>query len=183
MPPTSSVRTLMPRRALVSRYHSNKARGSSSSAKKLTGESVADQMAETTSYEPMWHDTASTPLPRALASSRYSMPLTFSSGRMVSTFVRGSIIRSAYALAWLRKLSQDKRRSSRVFFISSGQATFKLYSRRGRANGENSHAKRVGPGSRQALDHRLHGFEGSVAPQITRPRTWAETRTTVRDAP
>src|SRR5450759_2003909 len=99
MPPMSSVRTLIPSRARVSRYHSNISRGSSSSAKKLTGVIVADQIADTTSYEPMWHEMTSTPLPRARACSRYSIPCTFSQGRMVSTEVLGSIIRSAYALA------------------------------------------------------------------------------------
>ena len=53
IPLTVSVRTLMPRRARVSRYHSNRALGSSSSAKKLTGDSVAAQIAATISYEPM----------------------------------------------------------------------------------------------------------------------------------
>ena len=70
MPPWSSVRTLIPSLARVSRYHSNSARGSSSSAKKLTGDSVAAQIADTTSYEPMWQETTSTPLPTARASSR-----------------------------------------------------------------------------------------------------------------
>src|SRR5579872_2028615 len=133
----------MPRRALVSRYHSNRARGSSSSAKKLTGASVADQIAAHTSYEPMWHETTSTPLPSFRTSSMYSQPSTFKSGRSVSTLVRGSIMRSAYAFAWLRKFSHETRLSSRGSSFNSGQATFRLYSSRGRASGENHHANRA----------------------------------------
>ena len=85
----------MPSRALVSRYHSKSVLGSSSSAKKLTGASVADQIAATSSYEPMWHDTSSAPLPTARASSRYSQPSTLSRDRMASTRALGSCIRSA----------------------------------------------------------------------------------------
>src|SRR6266851_2927412 len=44
-PPRCRGNTLIPRRALVSRYHSKRALGSSSSANRLTGETVADQIA------------------------------------------------------------------------------------------------------------------------------------------
>ena len=52
-PARSRGSTLIPSRARVSRYHSYRALGSSSSAKKVTGASVADQIAATTSYDPM----------------------------------------------------------------------------------------------------------------------------------
>ena len=85
----------MPRRARVSRYHSKSARGSTSSANRLTGARVADQIADTISYEPMWQETTSTPLPSGRASSRFSSPVTFRRARMASTLILGSIIRSA----------------------------------------------------------------------------------------
>ena len=143
MPPWSRVSTLMPSRARVSRYHSKSGRGSTSSAKKLTGASVADQIAATTSYEPMWHETTSAPLPMARACSRCSQPSTLSSFLIVSTRAFGSCIRSAYAFAWSRKFSQDIRRSAAGSCCSSGQAIFRLYSRRGLARGENHQAKRA----------------------------------------
>ena len=124
----------------MSRYHSNSARGSSSSAKKLTGANVADQIAATTSYEPMWHDTTSAPFPSARASSTYSHPVTFRSERIDSTLAVGSCIRSAYAFAWLRKFSFDRRRNSAGLLSISGQAIFRLYSSLGRASGANCHA-------------------------------------------
>src|SRR5438445_6383944 len=133
----------MPRRARVSRYHSNRARGSSSSANRLTGARVADQIADTTSYEPMWHETTITPLPTARACSRYSRSLASRcrSGRIASTFMLGSIIRSAYALAWLRKFSRESSFNPDV--VTSGHATFRLYASRGRASGENHQATRA----------------------------------------
>ena len=69
------------------------------------------------------------------------MPDTFSRGRISLIRVRGSSIRSAYALAWLRKLSHESRFSSAG--VSSGQATLRLYSSLGRASGENHQAMRA----------------------------------------
>src|SRR4029077_12918223 len=60
---------------------------------------------------------------------------------MADTRVRGSIIRSAYAFAWLRKFSQVVRRSARS--SSSGHATFRLNWSLGRASGENQNANRA----------------------------------------
>src|SRR5207245_6428678 len=131
------------RRARACRYHSNRARGSRSAANWLTGARVADQIAGTSSDEPMWHETTITPLPTARACSRYSRSLASRcrSGRIASTFMLGSIIRSAYALAWLRKFSRESSFNPDV--VSSGHATFRLSSGRGRASGENHQATRA----------------------------------------
>src|SRR5438477_6734405 len=69
----------------------------------------------------MWHDTTSAPFPSARASSTYSHPVTFRSERIDSTLAVGSCIRSAYAFAWLRKFSFDRRRNSAGLLSISGQ--------------------------------------------------------------
>src|SRR5947207_14953655 len=52
-------------------------------------------------------------------------------------------MRSAYALAWLRKFKKETRLNPALSFSSSGHATLRLYSSRGRARGENHQANRA----------------------------------------
>jgi hypothetical protein len=80
------------------------------------------------------------------------MPVTWSSGRIADTRVLGNIIKSAYAFAWFRKLSQVVRLSSRS--LRSGLAIRRLNWSLGLASGENQKANRAAKTAREYANDR-----------------------------